>query len=244
VSTRDPLDFLREEARAERAAVDLSPNVEAVVARVAAAAAHARQRHRLRRRIIAILVGALGAGGGGIAWAVVHHSTPPGPAAVVCYQFADLDSSRIGVAADGSDPVELCRAAWTREFPEWGPPPPMVMCYNPAGAIAVFPGDRATCAALGLTPVDLAYGPGDQKLIDFEESLSSKFHDLGCAPSDRVKTLAENELAAFGFSDWSVKIQSANDAAMPCGSMSIDAASKRITIIPIPDIFTANSGGG
>lgn len=244
MSTRDPLDFLREEARAERAAVDLSPNVEEVIARVVAAAVHISRRQRLRRRIIAVIVGALGAGGGGIAWAVVHHSTPPGPAAVVCYQFADLDSSRIGVAADGSDPIGLCRDAWARPVPAGQAPPPLVMCYNPAGAIAVFPGDRATCDALGLSPADDAYGPDDLKLIDFEESLSSKFHDLGCAPSDQVKTLAENELAAAGLSGWSVKVQGANDAAMPCGSMSIDAASKRITVIPIPDIFTANSGGG
>ncbi|QRP50249.1 hypothetical protein [Amycolatopsis sp. FDAARGOS 1241] len=97
-----------------------------------------------------------------------------------CYRMADITSSepgqhvRFGISGNSPDgrgdaaagSMRICATAWAEDYYQWRQPglprvvPPLVACVlTPAavdidraavGAVGVFPGDRTTCAAMGL----------------------------------------------------------------------------------------------
>ncbi|MFF4597671.1 hypothetical protein [Amycolatopsis sp. NPDC001319] len=95
-----------------------------------------------------------------------------------CYHTADITSDapgqHVGAGINGNSPngrgdiaaviMDICATAWRDDYYEWHSPtvPPLVACVltseaveAQAGAVAVFPGDERTCAAMGLPVADL-----------------------------------------------------------------------------------------
>ena len=137
-----------------------------------------RSGRRKARRVAAVVVTVIAAmSGGGVAYAHFANSTEPtyrGEAR--CYTIASLKGGAnfygLTVAASGNPNVPAvvanalatCEADWREGFLEQGkrplrnqlPPdqrvvPPLVACVLNDGVAAVFPGNSATCARLGLS---------------------------------------------------------------------------------------------
>lgn len=243
MTSRDPIEFLREAARLEKSALPPGPAPAEVIQRLHQAEStvdHPSRPRRHRRRVLAVgIAGLLAAGGGGVAWAVAHRQRAVDVRTIICHQFASVDSSQFNLVADGSDPVQLCTAGWPTNFPEWGPPPPMVACVSVSGLASVFPGSAGaqTCASLGLTPLDNTLGAADRALLSFQDEVSVAALQLKCAPPEEIATLARQYLSKFALSDWTVVIEGRYGADEPCGSLLIDPVAKTVKVEPLPDIF-------
>ena len=243
----DPLDTLRALARERRRRID-GPPADAVVDRITHATTppvlpaprRRRQGRRPRRLVVAAVVALVGAGST-VVWAVTRSERATNPTTIACHQTADLASSQIAIASDGTDPVTQCAGAW---LPEWGPPPPLVACASPTGIAAVFPGDETTCNRLGLAPLDTTLTAADRTLITFEDELTTELLNLGCIPSTRVRQIVQTRLDAAGLTGWTVTIAGPNTPAEPCGSVEFDPANKTVTVFPLPNMFTPPSTQG
>lgn len=246
MNNRDPIEILRVLARRQSDEFGEAPDPDVVLRRILAGRpeqTHVVTPNRRRRQIIAGVVAVVLSAGGGAVWAISRHQPAANPTTITCHQMADLKSSQIVVAADGTDPLQLCARAWTVEFPEWGPLPPLVACAVPSGVAAVFPGDSATCDRLDLASLDTTLGEQDRKLIEFEDAITAELLGKGCLPPEHVKSIVDARLSRSGLLGWSVTIEGAYTTGEPCGSLSFDVAARIITIRPLPDMFTNNPGG-
>jgi hypothetical protein len=239
MSGADPMEILRTLAQAERDDLAPAPEPEALIRDIERTSR--RRRRRRRVGIVAALM-ALFATGGGVAWAIVHRTHAPDPTQISCHQAPTLESNQIALSADGTDPVELCRRAWTSE-PTWGTPPPLVACVGDTDITDVFPGDDTTCATLGLTPLALGYTPAETAVIQFKDHATSQMLAGGCVSREDAVSIVEADFERFGLTGWTISFPYPFTADMPCAGLAIDASLKLVAIRPLPDIFGDDQGG-
>ena len=237
MTSRDPIDILREATRLETSAPRAAVDPNTVLQRLST-----RRPPRRRRRLF--VAGAIVAvsGAATVTWALTNRGHPTDPVTISCHQAAELPSSQFIVTADGSDPVEQCRADWPRRVPEWGPVPELVGCAGETGVALVFPGDDQTCASLGLAPLDFVPNERDQAIIDFEEYVTGSL-DGRCVEPDEVRSIVADALKKFDLGDWSLRTEGIFDASQPCGSVQFDPTAKVVAVQPLPDLFSGQSGG-
>lgn len=144
-----------------------------------------RSRRRRRLAILACAVVGIGGVGVGTAAAFGVFSAPPTDRNMGhCYATADLSDphnhSDFMVALPpgeaqttlndaASQAMDICTGAWMQGMlsttdpklrepqpPPWNRPvPPLIVCVLPSGQVGVFPGDKTTCARLGLPVAEL-----------------------------------------------------------------------------------------
>ncbi|MCU1392654.1 MAG: hypothetical protein JWM34_1082 [Ilumatobacteraceae bacterium] len=245
MSDIDPMEILRRIAAEERAHFEPSPHPEIVLARVRAGiTAVVPEGNRRRRRLFGGLAVAVLGVGGGVAWAISRHETAREPLQVVCYEQADLDSSILVPAPDGSDAVTLCDAAWRTLSPQWGPAPPLVGCVLPSGRPGVFPGDDQTCAKLGLVDLTVGLDDSETAVINFKDAVAEALDkEAGCVAPARVTSIVQNELDAFRLTGWKISPVGTFDAATPCAIIEFQVEDRTVVLHPIPDMFSGDQGG-
>lgn len=244
MSGHDPIELLRELGRAQRASFKSAADADQVLTELGARApgrlrAWLRRRRRWVAGIIAVLVGA---GGGTVAWAIVHRERATVPTTVDCFIEPRLDGPRFIEQADGSDPADLCAAEWP-SVPEFGPvQSQLTACKGPDGRPAVFPGDEDVCATLGLPPLDPSLSEDDAAIIAFQEQLVNRIAPLGCLTPDELAELARQTAADVGLDGWTIIVEPPT-AEQPCGRFVVDVPSRVISILPLPDMTGGNEGG-
>lgn len=217
--------------------------------------AHGRWVHL---RVILPVLAALGALGGGAAYAVVA-SQPSKHLDVACYAAANLHASLAAVPASGAGPVGDCGHAWlSGEIPGHpaSNPPRLDACILRSGAAGVFP-DRAgavhTCKTLGLVPMTPTPGavsrPGSPAhgratapaaptttvapIIVARDAIAAAL-SAACVDEPRARAAVQHDLAQAGLSSWTVEVRAAFTSARPCASPGFDEAKQIIYLIPIP----------
>ena len=237
MTSRDPIDILREATRLETSAPRAAVDPNTVLQRLST-----RRPPRRRRRLF--VAGAIVAvsGAATVTWALTNRTHPTNPTIISCYQVAELPSSQIVLGSDGSDPVAQCRAAWETQMPEWGPVPDLVGCTGDKGIAMIFPGDEKTCSNLDLLPLDNVPNKSDQTIIEFQDFVTSSLEGR-CFDPDEVHAIVENALKKFDLGDWTLRTEGIFDASQPCGSVQFDPTAKVVAVQPLPDIFSESSGG-
>lgn len=245
MSTRDPLDLLRQLGRARSSAEATEVDVAAALERIGAIvqkSAPVQRKRRLRRWIITFIAVLAGLGGGTVAWALAHRERATDPTSVECHQTAVIDGSLLVIDSDGSDPVAQCASAWPTLRPASGAVPVLAACRASNGNAAVFPGSPQVCAALGLPMLDPTLSDDDELFLVFKERLTTAVLDRGCIDPADLDQLAAGLLAESGLVDWRVKIEGPFTAAQPCGSLQFDEPSRTIYILPLPNMFGGPDG--
>jgi hypothetical protein len=164
------------------------------------------------------------------------------PTTVDCFIEPRLDGPRFIERADGSDPADLCVAEWP-DVPEFGPVQShLTACKGPDGRPAVFPGDEDVCATLGLPLLDPTLSNDDAAIIAFQEQLVNRIAPLGCLTPEELADLARQTVADVGLEGWTIIVEPPT-AEQPCGRFVVDAPSRVISILPLPDMTGGNEGG-
>lgn len=239
---RDPLDVFREVTLLQRDRIPPLPDgyTEKIIADVRRIVR--RRRRRRRQAIAGAIVVAAGAAGGAVTWAVTRHERAADPTMIDCRQAADTRASAIVVAHDGSDPVAQCTRAWTQLEAEWGPPPPMVACVSPTGIPAVYPGDgEATCAELGLPPLDTTLTDEDRRVLRLFDELP-EIIAAGCTSTDDAVAIAHRKLDEIGLDGWKVRVEQESTAEAPCAATGFDVPARAVYFGAM-EPFTDTAGG-
>ena len=178
---------------------------------------------------------AVGAIGGGAAWAIAAHQ-PDKVLTVACYQHADLSAASV-VASDGRDPVAVCADAWRDGKVGPVPPTALVACVLTGGTAGVFPADAPTdavCARLGLSPATPpATTNQGMALAALRSVLANQFRSA-CVPVDDARDLATRELVDRQLTGWTVTITNPATPERPCASLGIDEPGHRVLLVPVP----------
>jgi hypothetical protein len=244
VSGHDPIELLRNLARAQRASFESTADADQLLARLGAPKrgrfrAWLRRRRRWLAGIVAVVVGA---GGGTVAWAIIRTERATAPSLIGCHRTADVDGDVLVIDTDGNDPAARCVDAWPRLMPDWGAPPTMVACRGDNGAPAVFPGLESICMELGLPLLDSSLTTDQERFLAFREAFTSQIGVRGCMPPDQVRDLALEYLERFEVEGWTVRIEGHYYPDQPCGGPGFDEVARLISILPLPDRFDEDEG--
>ncbi len=193
------------------------------------------RRHRRlgRRLLIPVAVGAALATTAAAAW--VLNRPPDDPTQVACFREVDLSSSDIIALTAGSDPIAQCGQVWDEgEFAGSGSSPELAPCVLPSGIVGVFPAVKGDpCVRLGLDAADLTVTLESAALLALQKSLVERFA-RECVPIDGAAEIVESEIDRAGLHGWAVTPPDARPPARPCASVSIDAPTRTVTLVPIP----------
>lgn len=190
-----------------------------------------------RRRTLTLAVAVLTALAG---VAAAYYITRPAtePSVVVCYEAADLDSTRVAIAAPPSLTTDACEQPWLdgtlrSDTQHVGQIPPFVGCVNERGTLWVFPGDDdQLCQDLGLANHEPASTPDDHtRLMGL---LTDMFHPEECIPIADAEQRIVQLLTSNDLSTWNVRIATQPTNERPCASFSLDPPTNMIRLVPIP----------
>jgi hypothetical protein len=196
-----------------------------------------RRRRWLRRLTVMGVVGAL-AGGGGLAYAVLHGGAVTHPeGGVACRAEADPHASAYVLGELGADPVAQCRAVWEQgELPDAGgvprnpdAVPALFACVSPGGGVDVYPAGRVdSCQAMGLLEPDLAAAAADPA-IDLQRRISDEIPR--CSSVDDTADAIRGFLRDLGMAGWRVVVR---EGDLPCGLAGVDSATSTVFVVPGP----------
>jgi hypothetical protein len=163
------------------------------------------------------------------------------PLGVACYAAVDLDGDRAARAGGSTlDPDDACGDYWRDRVlvnPDLVPPgsvPPLLGCVTDQGGLAVFPtDDPETCARLGLATVDPGSIDEGDTIRAVTDQLVDHFLAAGCLPLDQAERDVRQILDDNGFTDWTI-IAGPPTEERPCASLAIDAPTRTITLVPMP----------
>ncbi|MEX0754993.1 MAG: hypothetical protein WD556_07740 [Actinomycetota bacterium] len=195
----------------------------------------AQQRRPFKRAWVALVAAASLLAISATAYAVLQPSPEAVVEAVVC-----LNNGGDGdvVAADGRNPVDICRERWAQgsvgDTPA-GALPELIACVDPPGHVVyVFPTeDQGTCHEVKMAPIPNRYEEAATAFAAMRDDLFARADWEGCvAPREAVAT-AEAVLADHEMSGWQVT-ESVRFASKPCSSYFLDAVDQTILLLAEP----------
>lgn len=192
----------------------------------------ADDRHRHRRRLILIpLAAAVAVATAAAAWVITRPASDP--TSVACYRAVDLESDIFVAEPAAGGAIEACARAWSGGPFGSGDPPPLGACVLDSGVAAVFPAtDGDPCGRLGLNRLEPFDGE-EPPIIRVQDDLSERFGSR-CIPVAEAEPHIRAVLAEAGLEAWTVVVPSAPPAERPCASVTIDVATRSVTVVPIP----------
>jgi hypothetical protein len=244
----DPLELLKV-ARPSESRVDLStdPIARAILQRTlddrSPARVARRAGHRARRAVIVGVVGVVAVAGTAAA-ITFRHDKPSEIRTIGCWSDAVVPASEIVVVEwSGGDPVRSCQQAWRDGAFETIPatePPPLIACISIDGAIAVIPGNEATCDELELASFDPAPDPEGEKVRAAITAIETRVSQKACLEPTAAISVIEEILDNAGLSDWTIVPPTDTfPEAEPCASVGFDVPTMTVYIVPLARV----SGG-
>lgn len=191
-----------------------------------------------RRVARAILVIGLALAVAAAAWLVTREATEPRGAG--CYEAPTLDSKEVIVALPQRLVTGVCAPLWETgtltnpSIVNHFEVPPLVGCVSKDGGLIVFPSDdRQLCQYLGL--VDHEPSPPDNPAAVLNQQLLAVFASTRCLAVEDAETQIEALLARGNIEDWTVSVTESASSERPCASFALDADSRTIRLVPIPE---------
>jgi hypothetical protein len=185
--------------------------------------AEARPTARRRRLVLAVAVVALVATATAATWVVLSNGPARETTSVECV-IKGVDTI---IPSTSGNPTRDCAVEWKREL---GTAPPLVAYDNSLGGVTVLP--RSATPPSGWRTIhsqDVALIQLQTSLDDFVNGLNSSCLDQAAATS-----LAESQLARFGFTGWMVSSRDANGGACWNGDV-VDPGTRSVTLIASSD---------
>ncbi len=195
-------------------------------------------RHRRRRVLIGVTAAALCSSAVAAAIMVTSGHVEVRQA-LVCAAAAQPDADLVQVPQPDQLTPDACAPLWrtgvlTSPDIEPGTVPPLTGCVFPSGLLAVYPGDAAVCARLGLAAVD----PDDEPLVepDLVAAIADIFSQRSCVAFDDAIAALDKLLLEQGARDtWTTRTPQPPTPDRPCASPSIDESRHMVTIVAIPE---------
>jgi hypothetical protein len=244
----DPLELL-EAARPSDGRVDLSsdPIASAILQRTLDDPSDGRvARLTGRRTRLAVIVSVVGvvAVAGTAAAITLRHDKPSEVRTIGCWSGAVVPTPEI-VVVEWSDesPVQSCQQAWRNGQFETIPatePPPLVHCISSDGAIAVVPGDEATCEELDLASFDPTPDLEGEKVRSAIAAIETRITPEACLAPTAAISVVEEILDDAGLTEWTIVPPTDTfPEGEPCASAGFDLPTMTVYIVPL-----ARAAGG
>lgn len=176
-----------------------------------------------RRLVLAVAAVALVAIATAATWVALRGAPARDTTSVECV-IQGVDTV---IPASSGDPVHDCTVEWKRELGNAAPP--LVAYDNTIGGVTVLPrGQKAPANWRTLESQNVALIELQNALDDYIAGLNS-----GCFDAKAATSLADTDLARFGFRRWTINIRSGAGACV--GSGFVDPASRTVTLTPMSD---------
>lgn len=182
---------------------------------------------RVKRRLVLVLAAML-ALGGGVAWAAGVFSADEVALenGIGCYSEPRLQGPELAVTVvgAGADPVAKCGKLWSEGVVDsrGGPASPeLVACSKPDQGVFVFPGDPGLCARLGLEPLPADFAPAGREAARaytaWTQLIAAEMQEIPageCRSPEAVAAAARKRLEGTGYQD--IRVEVVGDR--PCAS--------------------------
>ena len=192
-------------------------------------AEHAPRRRR--RLVLALAALALAGVATAATWAVLGSGPARETTSVECV-IKGVDTI---IPASSGDPAADCAAEWQRE--EGASAPPLVAYDNTLGGVTVLPQSETPPA--GYTRLQSQ----DVALIELQGSLDDAVNGLNarCLDATAATALTKQRLAQFGFTGWTVAVQSGGSGSPGCyDGEYVNPASTTVNLVAIGSPQTAD----
>ena len=218
--------------------VDDDPKARAILDRVFNSTvvsiddARTSRRHRGRWWAGGIVVGAIVVGGGTAVAVHFLRDEPTDLRGLSCWSAAivPLPPEQVALKFEGSDPVALCRAAWTSgAFTSNGIPENLTACVSETGIVVVIPGHGpVACDAIGLAAYTGTRAPHLEAISQAENELNTQLNETTCVPYTQAKQIAESILAKYDLDDWVIVSGEPFTDERPCAAVAVVADTKML----------------
>jgi hypothetical protein len=215
------------------------PDPDVAVRRAIFVRATAGATHRRRRRVLIGVAAAALCSSAAATAIMVGGGRVEVSQSLVCADAARPDADLVQVARPDRLVPEACSELWrtgalTHPDVEPGAVPPLTGCVFSSGLLAVYPGDAAVCARLGLAAMD----PDDAPPVepDLVAAIIDLFSRQGCVTFDDAIAALDKLLLEQGAAGiWTTRTPQAPTPDRPCASPSIDEPNHIVTIVAIPE---------
>lgn len=202
--------------------------------------AEVQPRRRAGRVLVAAVAATMVLVGGTVAATLLTQREVTDPAAVVCFEAADLESSRAAVSVDEPS-VAACAELWTGATFSLagvrpGDVPPLAGCTLEAGLLGVFPAVTAVepedvCGQLGLPVATLGRIDANPNLVGV---LGERLPPGSCVELDEAAEISRAALDELALDDWTVVVSTDATDDRPCASFSVDRGALQVVLVPVP----------
>ena len=238
----DPIELLKA-ARPSDGRVDLSsdPIASAILRRTLDDPSDGwvtkRTGRRTRRAVISGVVGVVAVAGTAAA-ITIRDDKPREVRTIGCWSSAVAPPPEIVVVEwTGDSPVQSCQKAWRNggfETIQAADPPPLVPCISDDGAVAVVPGDAATCEELELASFDPTPDLEGERIRSAIAAIETRITQEACLPPTAAMIVVKEALDDAGLTDWTIVPPTETfSAAEPCASAGVDRSTMTVYIVPL-----------
>ncbi|MEK7425625.1 MAG: hypothetical protein AAB131_17500 [Actinomycetota bacterium] len=174
----------------------------------------------------------------------LRHDKPSEVRTIGCWSGAVIPVPEIVVVEwSDEDPVQSCQQAWRNGAFETIPaaePPPLIPCISGDGALAVIPGDEATCEELDLASFDPTPDPEGEKIRAAIALIETRITQEACLEATAAIGVVEEILDDAGLTNWTIVPPTETfPEAEPCASAGFDLPTMTVYIVPL-----ARAAGG